>query len=168
MKLTPIDITNQTFSRKVMGLDPAEVSEFLHQMSSQVESLIQEKNHLKEILRDRELSLLEHKERDKILKDSIANATAVSEKMVNDAEREAKLILADAHQKAELIMRDSHTSLKKVYQDLADLKKTRIQFEMNMRAMVQAHLSLLEQGEKFLPQMQMNNYSVIEPTVIVR
>ena len=38
-------------------------------------------------------------------------------------------------------------------QDITDLKRARLQFEANLKALVQAHMSILEQGEKFLPSV---------------
>ena len=162
MKLTPIDITHRTFTRKVMGLSPEEVTAFLNEVASQMETLIHEKNHLKEIIRERELSLLEYKDRDKVLKDTITAATQMAERMRNDADREARLITADAQQKAEMITRDSRDSLKKIYQEMTELKKTRMQFEANLKALAQAHLALLEQGEKYMPQLQLPTLGMVE------
>jgi cell division initiation protein len=59
--------------------------------------------------------LLEYKERDKVLKDTITTATQMAERMRTDADREARLIIADAQQKAEIITRDSRDSLEEVY-----------------------------------------------------
>lgn len=160
MKISPIDITHKDFSRKLMGVDADEVSEFLQQVASQMEALIHERNSLKETLREKELSLLEYKDRDKVLKDTIATASHMSEKMRIDADREAKLIIADAQQKAEMITRDSKDSLKKIYQEVSDLKRIRMQFEANLRALAQAHLTLLEQGERYMPQMQLPQHNM--------
>lgn len=160
MKLTPIDISNKNFSRKIMGLDTDEVNRFLAQVAEQMESLIRERNQLKESIREKELQLLEYKERDKVLKDTITTATQMSEKMRSDADREARLVLADAQQKAELITRDSRDSLKKIYQEMTELKRARMQFEANLKALAQAHLSLLDQGEKYMPQMQMPHLDI--------
>lgn len=155
MKLTPIDISHKNFGRKMMGLDSDEVQNFLVLVADQMENIIRERNQLKEALRDKELQLIEYKERDKVLKDTITTATQMSEKMRSDAEREAKLVIADAQQKAELITRDSRDSLKKIYQEMNELKRARLQFEANLKALAQAHLALLEQGEKYMPPMQL-------------
>lgn len=152
MKITPIDIAHKSFSKKMMGYDADEVMDFLAQIASQMESLIHERNSLKETIREKELNLLEYKERDKVLKETIATASTMSDRMKHDAEREARLIIADAQQKAELITRDSRDSMKKIYNDVNELKRVRMQFEANLKAMAQAHLSLLEQGEKYMPQ----------------
>lgn len=153
MKVTPIDIAHKTFSKKIMGCDPQEVSDFMQQISAQLEALIYERNHLKEVLREKELSLLEYKEKDKMLRETMSAASQMSDRLKIDAEREAKLIITDAQQKAEMILRDSKDSLRKSYQEVNDLKRTRLQFEANLKALVQAHLSILEQGEKFMPSV---------------
>jgi len=164
MKITPIDIVHKSFSKKMMGIDAEEVMDFMAQIASQMESLIQERNSLKEALREKELSLLEYKERDQVLKNTIATASQMTERLRQDADREAKLIIADANQKAEIIIRDSRDSLKKMYQEITDLKRARMQFEANLKALVQAHLTLLEQGEKYMPQMHLPNYNMAPST----
>lgn len=163
MKISPIDITHKTFGKKLMGLDPEEVSYFLQLVASQLEATIHERNSLKEALREKELNLLDYKDRDKVLKDTIATASQMSERLRQDADREAKLIIADAQQKAEMITRDSRDSLKKMYHEVTELKRIRMQFEANLRAVAQAHLTLLEQGEKYMPQMQMTQFN-LNPT----
>lgn len=164
MKITPIDIVHKSFGKKMMGIDAEEVNDFMAQIASQMESLIQERNSLKETLREKELNLLEYKERDQVLKNTIATATQMTERLRQDSEREAKLIIADANQKAEIIMRDSRDSLKKMYQEITELKRARMQFEANLKALVQAHLTLLDQGEKYMPQMQLPNMTMASNT----
>src|SRR5688572_18838747 len=101
MKIVPIDITSKSFTRKMMGYDPAEVSEFLNAVAQELESVIHERNRLKEALREKELQLLEYKDRDRVLKDTITTAQKMSEKIKTETDREAQLILQDAHHKAE-------------------------------------------------------------------
>lgn len=161
MRITPIDIAHKSFGKKMMGLDADEVMDFLQQIASQMESLIQERNSLKEAIREKELSLMEYKERDQVLKETIATATQMAERLRQDADREAKLIIADAQQKAEIITRDSRDSLKKMYQEVTELKRARMQFEANLKALAQAHLSLLEQGEKYMPQMHLPAHNIV-------
>jgi len=153
MKHYPSEIAHKTFERKMMGYDPDEVSDFLTVIAAQMDALLQDRNALREALKEKELSLLEYKDRDQVLKATITSASQMSEKMRGDAEREAKLIINDAQQKAELITRDAKDSLKKVFGEIAELKRTRMQFEANLKAMVQAHLSLLDQGQQFMPKM---------------
>ena len=157
MKLNPTDIRHRQFSKGLFGLDEEQVLEFLQIVASEMENLIQERNSLKEELRSREVAIHDMRDRDRSLQSTIQTASDMSGRIRNDAEREAKLIIADAQQKAEIITRDSRDSLKKVYTEIADMKRARMQFEANLKAMVQAHLSILEQGERILPNAHLPN-----------
>src|SRR5690348_13537914 len=121
MKIAPIDIAHKTFSRKLGGIDAVEVEAFLKEVADEMENVIRERNQLKEQLRERDIQILEYKERDKALKDTIMTAHKMTENMRKDAEREAGIILNDAKQRADAIVRDSRDSLKKVYQEISDL-----------------------------------------------
>ena len=156
MRIAPIDIAHKSFNRKVMGLDPNEVAAFLRDLADQMEELIRERNSLKEIARQKDIQLLEYKERDETLKATLATATKMSDQIRVDAEREAKLIVQDATQKAELVMRDGRDNLKRLYQEIADLKKLRLQFEANMRALCSAHIQMVESSHVAMPDPQIN------------
>ena len=155
MKHYPTEIAHKTFEKKMMGYDPDDVADFLTVVAAQMEALLQERSAFQKALKDKELQLLEYKDRDQVLKATITNASQMSDRMRADAGREAKLIITDAQQKSEIITRDAKDSLKKVYQEVADLRKARMQFEANLKAMAQAHLSLLDQGESFMPRMRL-------------
>lgn len=163
MKITPIDIAHKNFNKKMFGLDEAEVMDFLQQVASTMEALIHERNALKEAVREREVLLNDSKERDHVLKSTISTAGQMADRIRSDAEREAKLIIADAHQKSDMITRDSRDSLKKAYQEISDLKRMRLQFEANLKALAQAHLSLVEQGERFMPSIGLPNANLESP-----
>lgn len=151
MRIAPIDIAHKSFGRKMMGFDPEEVMDFMRLVAEEMEALIKERNSLKENLREKELAVSEYRERDELLKSTITTATRMSEKMQVDAEREAKLIINDANQKADVIVREARDSLKRIYNEIADLKKVRMQFENNLKAIIQSHLQMLDQGAKLMP-----------------
>lgn len=164
MRIAPIDIAHRTFHRKMMGFDSDEVMDFLRLVAEELESLIKERNSLKESLREKELAIGEYRERDELLKSTITTATRMSEKMQVDAEREAKLILHDANQKAEMIVRESRDSLKRIYNEINDLKRVRMQFENNLKALINSHFTMLEQGQKIMPNPVIDQRTEISAT----
>lgn len=159
MKIMPVDIIHKNFGKKMMGLDPDDVSDFLRQVAQEMEQLIKERNQLRETLREKELTIIDYKERDQTLKSTIATASQMADKLRIEAEREAKLLLQDAQHKADQTTKDARESLKKMYNEISELKRSRMQFEANLKAMIQAHLSLLEQSEKYMPQIQVPNFN---------
>lgn len=161
MKIAPIDIAHKTFARKMMGLDTDEVQDFLRQVADEMEALVRDRNNLREDLREKELAIIEFRERDELLKSTITTATKMSDKIQADAERESRLILNDAKQQAETIVRDARDSLRRMFQEITDLKRIRMQYENNLRALVQSHLTMLEQGHKIMPnpEVDMSRYT---------
>lgn len=157
MKFYPAEIANKTFDRKMMGFDPEQVVNFLTVIAAQTENLAQQIQTLTEELKEKELQLHEYRDRDNILRSAITQATKMTDQMKAEAEHEVKIIISDAQQKAETITRDAKDSLRKIYQEISDLKKSRMQFEANLKAMAQAHLSLLEQAEAYMPKMRMQH-----------
>ncbi len=79
----------------------------------------------------------------------------MSERLRQDSEREARLIIADAQQKAEMMGRDARDSLKKLYQEMAELKKARMQFEVNLKTLAEAHIAMIDQGDKMMPSIKL-------------
>jgi cell division initiation protein len=157
MRIAPIDIAHKTFHRKMMGFETEEVMNFLRLVSEELETVIKERNSLRENLREKEMAIAEYRERDELLKSTITTATRMSERMQVDAEREAKLILHDANQKSEMIVRESRDSLKRIYNEISDLKRVRMQFENNMKALIQSHLTMLDQAQKIMPSPMLDN-----------
>ena len=157
MKFYPTEIANKTFDRKMMGFDPEQVVNFLTVIAAQTENLAQQIQTLTEELKEKELQLHEFRDRDNVLRSAITQATKMTDQMKAEAEHEVKIIISDAQQKAETITRDAKDSLRKIYQEISDLKKSRMQFEANLKAMAQAHLSLIEQAEAYMPKMRMQH-----------
>jgi len=153
MRISPIDIAHRTFGKKFSGYDPDEVSDFLQGVADEFEGIIKERNSLKENLREKELNLIELKERDQILQDTITTAHKMAENIRTDAQREAKLILNDAEFKSDVITRDARDSLKKVYQEIMDLKRVKMAFETRLKSLVKSYLCILEDNRDVFPDI---------------
>ncbi len=160
MKYFPKEIAVKVFDRKMMGCDPDQVEDYLLAIAGQMEALIQDNNYLKSTLKDKELDLIRYKERDQLLQNTMTQATQASETIKEEAERQAQIIINEADQKAEIITKDARDSLKKTYNEVTELKKIKMQFEANLKAMAQAHLSLLEQSDNFMPRVRMPNFDL--------
>jgi cell division initiation protein len=156
MHLSPLEISQKLFTKRMMGYDLQEVTDFLYIISSQLEEILQERNKFREALKEKEYQLFEYKERDKILKDTISTAGQMAEKMRVDAEREAKMIINEAKTKAEFITRDARDSIGRSYEEMTNLKKLKIQFEAQIKAVIQSHLELIQQSSRIVqnPPMQ--------------
>lgn len=153
MKIAPIDIAHKTFARKFSGLDAEEVTAFLKDVAEEMENIIRERNQLKETVREKDIQMLEFKERDKSLKETIMTAHKMTENLRKDAEREAAIIMNEAQTRADAIVRDARDSLKKTYQEITDMKRQKTQFEVALKNLVTAHLELMDRNNGYLPHV---------------
>jgi cell division initiation protein len=144
MKITPIDITDHHFARKMRGFDPEEVRSFLNLVASEFESLVVENNSLREKLSRAESSVSDLKEREKILKDTLLTAQKLAGDMRDEAQKEARLIIKEAEMKGgELLDRAARkdSELEGVIQNL---RMERDAFEQRVRSSAEQHLRLLD------------------------
>ncbi|MEM7645690.1 MAG: DivIVA domain-containing protein [Pseudomonadota bacterium] len=151
MAIQPIEIAHKTFSRKFYGLNPDEVYDFIRDVADQVETLSRKHEQLIEKQNENEKLLDEFREREETLKQTLQTASAMSDKMRNEAQREGDLILREARQRAEIIIKEARESLRKMYEDVNDLKKSRMQFEAGLKSLVKAHLAMIDQGHSVVP-----------------
>jgi cell division initiation protein len=60
------------------------------------------------------------------------------------AKKEAEIVLADAEHQAEKIVQGAHHKLVQVIEDINELKRQRVQFESQVRAVIASHARLLD------------------------
>ena len=80
----------------------------------------------------------------------------MSERMKVEAQRESDLIIKEARQRADIIIKEARESLRGMYQDINDLKKSRMQFEAGLKSLVKAHLAMIEQGHSVVPDPEIS------------
>ncbi|MCK5508319.1 MAG: DivIVA domain-containing protein [Desulfobacterales bacterium] len=148
MKTTPLDIQQQQFKVKFRGFDIHEVDKFLEQMSDTFASLRQENENLHEKVRRLKLESQGYKEREETFKRAMLNSQKVLEQMKENARKSAELIIADAEVRAEKILNRAHNRLAQLHEDVVELKRQRMQIEVQISSVIEAHSKLLEIGKE--------------------
>ena len=151
MRVAPIDIAQKTFSRKFFGLDTEEVYDFIRDVADEFEAVSRKLEQSDEKRKDTEALLVKHKEREDSLKQTLHTAGQMSERIKAEAQRESDFIVREARQRADIIIKEARESLRKMYQDVNDLKKSRMQFEAGLKSLVKAHLAMIDQGYTVVP-----------------
>lgn len=153
MPLSVLDIHKQQFSRSFWGYNVHEVEAFLRLVAQSFEELQAEKNALKQALKEKDLEIQYFRQKEQTLESILQNAQHMSEKIRQDAQREAQLILQDAQAKADLLVQDAKNRLKSLYEEISDIERRRLQFETQLKALLQTHLSLLQDRSKSLSNL---------------
>ena len=153
MKITPLDIQQQKFKIRFRGFDPQEVDLFLEQIADGFESLLKENEKLQEEILRLENESQGYKKREETFKRALLNSQKVLEQMKENAQKSSELIIAEAEVKAEKILNKAHNRLAQLHEDIAELKRQRMQIEVQIGAIIEAHTKLLEMGKEGMRAM---------------
>lgn len=144
MNITPLDIQQQQFKGKMLGgLDPNDVDSFLQIVAAEMESLMRENSELKEQGRKASLQLEEFSAREVTLRETMLAAQRISEEMKANAQKEATLLISEAELKGERIVADAENRLLQLNNQIHELRRQKLQLELNLKSTLEAHLKML-------------------------
>jgi cell division initiation protein len=144
MKITPVDVQQKQFRMRFRGFDVHEVDSFLEQIEETLEEFCREHKRHKEEIQRLKGELQQYEEREKSFKHALMNTQKVLDEMQENAKKEAGLIISEAEVKAEKILNAAHNRLAQIHEDIAELKRQRIQFEVQFRALLESYAKVLD------------------------
>ena len=144
MNITALDIQQQKFKTRIRGFDVREVDAFLEQVANGFESLQRTHKDLQEEVRRLELEIQGYRQREETFKRALLNSQKVLDQMKDNARKSAELIIAEAEVKAEKILNKAHNRLAQLHEDISELKRQRIQIEVQIGSVIESHRKLLE------------------------
>jgi cell division initiation protein len=148
VEISPLDIRNQVFKKKMKGYDPDEVKQFLDAVADRMEQMLKTGEALeKEAAALREKTQvyvqMEQTLRDTLLTaqkigaDAKVNAEAGAHNIIKEAEVEAKKRIAEATGRVEAIARD---------RDM--IRSETVALVVKVRSLAEAHLAFLKGVEE--------------------
>jgi cell division initiation protein len=153
MNITPLDIQQQKFKTRIRGFDVREVDAFLEQMANSFESLQRTHKDMQEEVRRLELEIQGYRKREETFKRALLNSQKVLDQMKDNARKSAELIIAEAEVKAEKILSKAHNRLAQLHEDISELKRQRMQIEVQIGAIIESHRKLLEISKEGIREM---------------
>lgn len=147
MKLNGLEIQLKEFSKSMRGYDVEEVKRFLDEVARQIESLDFENRAIKDKLREKDLVLLEYKEREGMLRETMTTAQKVTDNIKRDATKESLQIITQAQLKAESMLRESRQSLKTLTDEINRLKRQKMELASNLRSTLESQMRMLNHYE---------------------
>lgn len=143
MPLTPLDIHNKEFSRRLRGYDEDEVNEFLDQIIKDYEALIRENKELQNQVAALQEKLGHFVNIEETLSKTIIVAQEAADELKNNAKKEAQLIIKEAEKNADRIINESLAKSRKIALEVEELKKQAAIYRARFRALVETQLELL-------------------------
>jgi len=143
-RLTPLEIQKHEFSRKWKGLDPVEVETFLGLVAEEMEELVRLNTELSSRVGRLTEENAEHRERERILKETLLTAQQASEDIRAQAQKQGELILREAQDGAERLTHNALQRSADIEKAIHELKLHRANFRLQLSKMVELFHQVLE------------------------
>lgn len=147
MPLTPLDIHNKEFSRRLRGYDEDEVNEFLDQVIKDYEIVIRENKDMHNQL----LTIQERLDHFVNIEESLSKTIIVAQEAADDvksnSKKESQLIIKEAEKNADRIINEALSKSRRVAIDTEELRKQASIYRTRFRTLLEAQLELLSQDD---------------------
>jgi cell division initiation protein len=144
MGITSLVVKQKEFKTRFRGFDVQEVDAFLEDVAAQLESLDRTVQGLTEEKRRLDLENQGYRKRENAMKNAMIQSQKVLDQMKENAKKTSQNIIANAEVEAEKILSRAHKRLSQLHSDIIELKRQRIQLEMQVSAVLESHSRLLE------------------------
>jgi cell division initiation protein len=148
MKISPMDIQRQIFSRKLRGYDQEEVRTYLNLVAEEVAALQRERDQLDQEAQNLRLHVEEHRQRETILKNTLLTAQRVSEDIRDTARKQADAVVREAEVQADRLLQLAQERAHEVERGILDLRGHRSMLRTDIRAIVTRLTQLLDLQEE--------------------
>lgn len=146
MQITPLEIAQQQFRVRFRGFDVREVDNFLEKIADAFETIGNQNKQLQEEIRRLKRDIQGFREREESFKRAMLNSQKLLDQVKENAHKAAELITTEAEVHAQKLLNGAHNRLAQLHEDIAELKRQRMQIEVQIRSVLEAHTKLLEMG----------------------
>lgn len=143
-RLTPLEIQKHEFSRKWKGFDPVEVESFLALVAEEMEELARTASDYETRHRILQEENAEHRERERILKETLMTAQRASEDIRSAAAKQAELIVREAQDSGERLTHNAMQRAADVEKAIHELKIQRANFRLQLQKMLELFQTVLD------------------------
>ena len=161
MRITPMDIEQQEFSRSFRGYNEEEVDDFLDKIVKDYEELINENVRLNEEIERMQEKLKEFGEIEESLRSALLNAQKSAEEMKGRVESEAKVIIEKAEMEAKALKQQIFQKEDLLKNEIDNLRRYKFIFKEKFKSMLNLYLKMLE-NEEFEEE---GNYEIKEDKI---
>ncbi len=144
MGVTPLVIKQKEFSTRFRGFDVQEVDTFLEEVARELESQEVAIDNLRQENHRLNLENQGYRKREDSMKNAMIQSQKVLDQMKDNAQKTVQVTIANAEVEAEKILNRAHKRLAQLHSDITELKRQRIQLEMQISSVLESHSKLLE------------------------
>jgi cell division initiation protein len=140
----PRDIRRRKFKMRMRGFDPQDVDSFLVEIAAAFQSLQGENQRIAKRMEGIEAENKRYKQREDSIQHAMVNSQKALDQMKANARKSADLTVSQAEMRAQKILDRAHNRLSQLHEDIAALKRQRMQIEVQIRSIIESHGKLLD------------------------
>jgi len=144
VRLTPLEIRKQEFSKSMRGFDPVEVNTFIEKLADDYEDLLKENETLEKKYLTAQTELKHFQEVEKTLKQTLYNVQETSQLSKENSEKEANLIKKEAELAATQMMDRARQEVHTMREEVNTLRQQKESFIARLRHLLSSQLELLD------------------------
>ena len=144
MRITPIEIQQHRFSRRVRGYDPDEVQTFLDSVVADFEDVVRENAQLRQELERARREMDGLRRREQSIQDTLTTAQGVVEGIKRTAVRESEVIVGQAEGRAEKVLEEAELRRADITSEVAELRQLRNRVETELRRTLEGYLGMID------------------------
>lgn len=148
MKILPMEIQRQTFTRVMRGFDPEEVRAYLTIVAEEVAALQGERETLAQEAQTLRAMVEDHRQRENILKNTLLTAQRVSEDIKENARKEAEGVVKQAELQADRLLELAQRRAHELERGILDLRAHRSALRTDIRAFITRLTQVLDLQEE--------------------
>ncbi|MCI3029442.1 DivIVA domain-containing protein [Desemzia sp. C1] len=147
MVLTPLDIHNKEFPVKMRGYDQDEVNDYLDQIIKDYEAILKDKKELEKNLKFAEEKVVYYNNLQESLNKSIIVAQEAADRLKENSDKEAAIIIQEAENNADRLLNDSVEKARRITAETEELKKQSRVFKQRLQLMIESQLEMVKNNE---------------------
>jgi cell division initiation protein len=145
VRITPLDIRNHAFPRRVSGYDRDEVDAFLRMVADDYEAALRVVEAARAKVRSLEARVAELGSSEQLLKETLTTAQQLSVDLKQTAVKEAEILVSQAEIKGEKVLEAAHRRAAQLAEDIREMKRMRARLAGTLRGTIERHLEMVEQ-----------------------
>jgi len=162
LKISPVEIKQQEFQKKMRGYDPDEVQSFLEKLADDLDELQKENEVLKSELDKAKEELTEFKKIEKNLQDTLLKAQDSASKSLEASKKQSALIIKEAELKASQIIDKARENTDEIRNAVINLREEKDLIIAKLKAIVSSQANLLELKVKTSGDEKLNSKKLNE------
>ena len=170
--ITPMDIHNKTFSKKLRGYADDEVNSFLDEVASDYERIYREHLEMEEQMDTLKAKLANYEKMEATMSSTLVMAQETAENVKTTAKKEAEVIVREAQNRAARIVSDAEVARRKMNADVVKTEGDMNLYIEKLLANFNSALSLIQAAKAARAPHVINDeatsvQSISEPVQII-